>query len=217
MHHEHRTLNHGVLNMLKSHATRYLLPALLGLAIAAPAGAHQHMMQGNSGNMPGQIPGQGTGPGMMYGYGPMMGYGMGGPMMGYGMMHGGPMMGGMGMGGMGMMPCPMMGGMQYGPGYGLQLDEKQQQKMNQIREKLWQQQQEHMKEMWQHHNEMQQLWQDGRPDNDKILDAHREMQKEQLEMMEQRLKLQKEMEEVLTDEQRQQLWQMQQRIYRGGQ
>ncbi|GAA0694552.1 hypothetical protein GCM10009104_22560 [Marinobacterium maritimum] len=200
-----------------------MLPALLGLALAVPASAHQHMMQGNSENMPAQMQGQGMGmgPGMMYGYGPMMGYGMSGPMMGYGMgmgmMHGGPMMGGMGMGGMGMMPCPMMDGLQGGPGYGLQLDESQQKKMNAIREKLWQLQQEHMKEMREHHEEMQTLWREGKPDNDKILDAHREMQKDQLEMMEQRLKLQQEMDEVLTDEQRQQLWQMQRRMYRGGQ
>ncbi len=196
--------------MVRSQLTRHLLPTLLGLALALPVSAQQHMMQGNPANMPGQA--QGMGPGMMYGYGPMMGYGMAGPMTGYGMgvgmMHGGPMAGGMGM-----MPCPMMGGLQGGPGSGLQLDEDQQQKLNRIREKLWQQQQEHMQKMWQHHNEMQQLWQNGSPDTDKVLDAHSKMQKDQLEMLEQRLKLQKEMEEVLTDEQRQQMWQMQRRMY----
>ncbi len=196
--------------MFRSHFTRRLLPALLGLAIAAPVSAHQHMMQQNSANMPGQM--QGKGPGMMYGYGPMMGYGMG-----MGMMHGDPMMGGMGMGGMGMMPCPMMGGLQGGPEQGLTLDDEQQQKLNHIRQKLWQQQQEHLQKMWQHHGEMQQLWRDGKPDSDKILDAHRKMQKDQLDMLEQRLKLQQEMDEVLTDEQRQQLWQMQRRMYQGGQ
>jgi Spy/CpxP family protein refolding chaperone len=64
---------------------------------------------------------------------------------------------------------------------------------------------------------MQSLWQDGKADNDKVLDAHRQMQKSQLEMLEQRLKLQQEMEEVLTEEQRKQLWHMQRQLYRGGQ
>jgi Spy/CpxP family protein refolding chaperone len=189
----------------------------LGLTLSLPAAADHHM-QSRNGMTYG--PGQGMGPGMMQGYGGMMGYG---PMMGYGMgmMHGGPMVGmgmvGMGMGGMGMMPCPMMGGLQGGPNGGVQLDEQQQQKMNRIREKLWQQQQEHMQTMWDHHNRMQSLWQDGKADNDKVLDAHRQMQKSQLEMLEQRLKLQQEMEDVLTEEQRKQLWQMQRQLYRGGQ
>ncbi|GAA0792830.1 Spy/CpxP family protein refolding chaperone [Marinobacterium sediminicola] len=204
--------------MFRIEITRPLLPALLGLALAIPVSAHNHMMQQAPTNMPGPAMAQGMGPGMMYGYGPMMGYGMGGHMMGYGMGMGGMGMGGMGMGSMGIMPCPMMGGIQGGPNtFGLQLDENQQQRMNEIGKKVWQLYQEQMKEMWEHHNEMQQLWQDGKPDNDKLLNAHREMQQEQLEMLEQRLKLQQEMESVLTEEQRQQLWQMHRGMYRGGQ
>ncbi|PSL12518.1 Spy/CpxP family protein refolding chaperone [Marinobacterium halophilum] len=129
-----------------------------------------------------------TGPahthGHMQQYGPMMGYGMG------------------------MMPCPMMGGWQGGPGVGLQLDEAQQKKMNKIQEKFWKLQREQMEEMQEHHVEMQELWRDGTPDSGKVMDLHREMHEEQLELLEERLKLQQEMDHILTEEQRQQLRQM---------
>lgn len=202
---------------------------VLGLALSLPAVAEEYQhMQPRQGMHYGQGMMQGYGQGMMQGYGPMMGYGVGmmhggpmmaGPGMGYGMgmMHGGPMMAGPGMGyGMGMMPCPLMGGGQGMPGYGLQLDEDQRQRLAQIREQFWQQHQEQMQEMWEHHSAMQKLWLDGSPDSDKVLDAHRRMQQDQLEMLEERLKLQKEMDAVLTDEQRQQLMQMRRRMYPGG-
>ncbi|SEG67273.1 Spy/CpxP family protein refolding chaperone [Marinobacterium lutimaris] len=202
---------------------------VVGLALSLPVAADEYQhMQPHQGMHYGQGMMQGYGQGMMQGYGPMMGYGgmgmmhggpmMAGPGMGYGMgmIHGGPMMGyGMGMGGMGMMPCPLMVGAQGMPGYGLQLDEAQQEKMSQIREKFWQQQQDQMQEMWEHHSEMQKLWLDGSADNDKILDAHRKMQQDQLKMLEERLNLQKEMDAVLTDEQRQQLKQMRRGMYPG--
>lgn len=202
---------------------------VLGLALSLPVAADEYEhMQPRQGMHYGPGMMQGYGQGMMQGYGPMMGYGPGmmhgGPMMGYGMgmMYGGPMMGGMGMGGMGyggmgMMPYPMMGGQWgSGAGFGLQLDDDQQQKMAQIREKFWKFQQEHMQEMWEQHSEMQKLWLDGAADSDKLLDAYREMQKDQLEMLEERLKLKKEMDAVLTDEQREQLKQMWRGMYRGG-
>lgn len=194
-----------------THSGRWLALAL-ALGFVVTAQADNHMMKDNSDHESEPVHRQGVGPGMMYGPDSMMGYGMGGPMMGYGMMHGGPMMGGMGM-----TPCSMMGVGQGGYDYGLQLDEKQQEQMNKLCEKRWNLQQEHMKEMWEHHNEMQVLWQDGTPDSDKVLKTHRKMQKEQQELLEEQLKLQKEMEEVLTEEQRQQLRQAWQKMYRGGQ
>lgn len=96
------------------------LSAALMLALAAPAAyAHEvsHGMRGGTS----QQPEQGYGPMMGYGMGGpgMMGYGMGGPgMMGYGMMGygmGGPGMMGYGMGGPGMMGRGMMGDGAYGP------------------------------------------------------------------------------------------------------
>ncbi|MBP0047850.1 Spy/CpxP family protein refolding chaperone [Marinobacterium sp. AK62] len=192
------------------------LMLLISASLSSPAVAQHHMgstqgmgpgmMQGQS-SMPGYGMGYGYGMGMMQGYGPMMGPGMmmGGPMMGgMGMIMGGPMMGGMGM-----MPCPM----QYGNNAGIELTAQQQEQMQAIQEKHWQVHQDHMTSMQQHHARMQSLWQDGKPDNRDILDAHRDMQKLQLEMLEQRLKLQDEMEAILTDEQRESLHRMYKRGY----
>jgi Spy/CpxP family protein refolding chaperone len=140
----------------------------------------------------------------MGGYGPMMGYGMG-----MGMMHGGPIMGGMGM-----MPCPMMGGLKGGAGYAVELDEAQQKQMSKIQEQLWQQQQSHMQEMQAHQQEMMKLYQDGQPDSKQLLQAHKQMQERQLKLFEARLKAQDEMNKVLTEEQRQQIWQLQRQMFR---
>ena len=195
----------------------YVFAALTAALLSGPISAHDHMM----GSGPGNMPGQGGVPGMMQGYGPMIGYGYG-HMTGYGMA--GPMMGGaMGMGMMPggymmcNMPCPMMGGMPYGAAPGFQLNDEQQQKMQQIREQLWQHQQENMQHMWSQQQSMHKLWQNGMPSNEQILDAHRNMQKNQLDMLKLRLEMHEEMQKVLTDEQRQQLREMQKRMYQGGQ
>lgn len=181
---------------------RLLLAALLGLSLSGALAAQTPMGMGSGPHMMRQDPGvMGGGP-----YGPMMGYGMG-------MMQGGPMMGY----GMGMMPCPMTNSVQGGPGYGVPLDEAQQKKMNEIREQLWQVQQTHMQEMQAHQQEMMQLYQDGTPDNEHVLQAHKQMQKLQLKMLEARLKAQEDMNKVLTKEQRQQMLQMQRHMYRGWQ
>ncbi|MBA4502204.1 Spy/CpxP family protein refolding chaperone [Marinobacterium marinum] len=179
--------------------TRSLGMVSLALALSLPsvASADHHMpvrgdMPHGQGMMPGYGPMMGHGMGMMPGYGSMMGYGMG-------MMPGSPMMGGMGM-----MPCPMAGQ----GGYGIQLDEQQQMKMKQLHEMFWQQHQGQMQEMWKHHNELQKLMMEDIPDRDKVLDAHRKVQQDQHEMLEETLKLRKEMNAVLTDEQRQQMKQM---------
>jgi len=183
--------------MFVSKPKNCLLAVLLGLAVAVPAVAHSPREQSEIPHMPGHM--QGMGPGMMMdGYGPMMNQNMG-------MMHPGAMMYGMNM-----MPCPIPRDFSDS---GLKLNEEQQEKMSRIRSQLWQLQQEQMETMWKHHNHMQELWQQGRPDRNKILGAHKELQQQQFKTLEQRLKLQEDMEQLLTDEQRQQLWQMRQRLY----
>lgn len=46
------------------------------------------------------------------------------------------------------------------------------------------------------------------PYRNKVLEAQRELQQQQLNMLDQQLKLLEEFEQILTDEQRQKLWQM---------
>lgn len=148
---------------------------------------------------PGGGSGYGMGPGMMGGYGP--GYGMGPGMMGgYGMGPG--MMGGYGMG------PGMMGG--YGPGYAYGIDLSPEQ-----REKIAKIQQEFAKKQW---GLMTSMHSPGGPmeqmhsgDEKAARQAYEAMASAQKQMFEASLDMRKQIEAVLTPEQREQL----QRNYRG--
>jgi Spy/CpxP family protein refolding chaperone len=61
------------------------------------------------------------------------------------------------------------------------------------------------------------LYQDGQPDSKQLLQAHKQMQERQQKLFEARLKAQEEMNKVLTEEQRQQMQQMQRQMFRGWQ
>ncbi|MGD9953733.1 MAG: Spy/CpxP family protein refolding chaperone [Burkholderiales bacterium] len=179
--------------------------ALLGTAVAAfsqPYGMGPGMMGGGYG------PGYGMGPGMMGGYGP--GYGMGPGMMGggYGPGYGmGPgMMGGYGPG-YGMGPG-MMGG--NGPGfvYGLDLSAEQREKIGEIQKEFAQKHWGLMTSMHSPGGPMEQMFSG---DEKAARQAYDAMAAARKQMFEAQLDMRKQVEAVLTKEQREQL----QRNYRG--
>ena len=129
------------------------------------------------------------GPGMMGGYG--MGPGM---MGGYGMGHG--MMGGYGMG------PGMMGG--YGYGYGVDLSPEQRTKMSEIQQTLAQQHWDLMGKMRQQGYRMN-FYRDGKLDEQAARKAYEGMAASQKEMFESWLQAQKQMDGLLTPEQRQKM------------
>jgi len=187
--------------MSRFKTSRLLLAAALGLGLSATVAAQEYPEMDAGRHMAGHGPammGGGYGP-MMGGYGPMMGYGMGM------------------MGGMGMMPCPMLGGVQGGAGYGIELNEEQREQMNKIREQLWRQQQTIMGEMQADRQEMMRLYQEGQPKGKQLLQAYEQMQQRQRKLFEARLEAHEAMNKLLTEEQRQQLQQMHQQMLRGWQ
>ncbi|MBU0587196.1 MAG: periplasmic heavy metal sensor [Gammaproteobacteria bacterium] len=124
-------------------------------------------------------PGYGMGPGMMGGYG--QGYGPG-----YGMGPG--MMGGYGQG--------------YGPGIDLKLSAEQRSKItalqNELRRKHW----ETMGKMQDEQAKMAELYNADKPDAAALSASNKKLAEMQQQMFEQSLAAQKQMDELLTKEQR---------------
>jgi len=149
--------------------------------------------------------GQGMGPGMMgYGMGPgMMGQGMGPGMMGYGM---GPGMMGQGMG-PGMMGGMMGPGTMYGanPYAALDLTDAQRTKIADIQEGLWR---KHWALMGKMHEERYHMhrWMSGdAPDDAGARKAYASMAEAHKQMFDATLEARKQIEAVLTPEQRDKL------------
>jgi Spy/CpxP family protein refolding chaperone len=167
-------------------------------------------------------PGYGMGPGMMGGYGPggsgggygpgygmgpgmMGGYGMGPGMMGgYGYGMGPGMMGGYGYG----MGPGMMGGYGPGYGYGLDLSAEQREKIGKIQQEFAQKHWGLMTSMHSPGGPMEQMFSG---DEKAARQAYEAMAVARKQMFEASLDMQKQVEAVLTKEQREQL----QRNYRG--
>jgi len=164
-------------------------------------GNSQSGMMGQQGSMGPGVMGQqgGMGPGMMGqqgGMGPgMMGQQSG---MGPGMMMGGQ--GGIGHGMMGGMGPGMMMGGQAGI-----LDEEQQRSLRQMRKEFRTAHFERMAEMMNLRDDMMQLMQAPRPDPEEVQALHGQMAALQGEMMADRVRMRNRMQDMLTDEQRQQM------------
>lgn len=137
------------------------------------------------GMMGGYGPGFGTGPGMMGGYG--QGYGPG-----YGMMGGyGP--------GFGMGPG-MMGG--YGPGYDLNLSAEQRSKIAKIQDEVRRKHWELMGKMQDEQSKMVELYNADKRDDAALSASNKKIAELQQQMFEQSLSAQKQMDAILTKEQR---------------
>jgi len=140
--------------------------------------------------------GPGMGPGMMgQGYGPgMMGQGMGPGMMGYGMM------------GQGMGPG-MMGGMMYGanPYAALDLSAEQRAKISTIQEELWRKRWNLMGKMHEERYHMYQLMSGAVTDEAAARKAYQTMADAHKQMFEAMLAAHKQIDAVLTKEQRDKL------------
>jgi Spy/CpxP family protein refolding chaperone len=186
-----------------------------GMATAARAdhmAGQRGMDDGDRGMGPGMMGGYGMGPGMMggYGMGPGMmgGYGMGPGMMGgYGMGPG--MMGGYGMG-PGMMGGYGMGPGMMGPGMmmpysQLDLSDAQRAKLNGIRADMRQKQQVLGKQMRSERTKLQELYEADKPDRAAIRSQQRKILGIQRQMMDNWMAAQNQMDDLLTDEQRDEL------------
>jgi Spy/CpxP family protein refolding chaperone len=152
-------------------------------------------------------PGYGMGPGMMGGYG---GYGMGPGMMGgYGPGYGmGPgMMGGYGPG-YGMGPGMMWG---YGPGYGtgsgpaLNLSDEQRSKIDKIQEDTSRKQWELMSKMQEEQGHLNELFYSDKRDDAAISKTYKKVSELRQQMFDNSLAARKQVDGVLTKEQREQL------------
>jgi Spy/CpxP family protein refolding chaperone len=168
-------------------------------------------------------PGMGMGPGMMSGQGmmgPGMGMGMGPGMMGGQGMMGPGMMGGQGMGpgmmgGQGMGPGmmgPGMGQGMMGPGMGqgmmapdLELSDEQRSQINKIRTDARKKQLDLAKQMRSEQRKLQALYDTDKPDREAIRAQRKKIQDLQLQVMQNHMTAHNEMDDVLTDEQREQL------------
>jgi len=149
--------------------------------------------------------GQGYGPGMMgQGYGPgMMGQGYGPGMMGQGY---GPGMMGQGMG-PGMMGGMMGSGMMVGanPYAGLDLSAEQRAKVSDIQEGLWRKQWDLMGKMHEERYHMYQLMSGVTPDDASARKAYQAMADAHKKMFDAMLDARKQIDAVLTKEQREKL------------
>ncbi len=173
--------------------------ASLGLALLLAAGAVGIAgAQGMQGMMGSGMHGGGQGGKAMHGgMGmmqdcPMMGGGSGGMQ---GMMGGGMHGGGMGMAGTGMRDG--MGMMQ-----GLDLDDEQQAQLRERRSEHRHQQFSRMAEMMDLREEMHALMHSERPDPDAVRELHGHMADLHGDMMADRIRLRNDMQDMLTDEQR---------------
>jgi Spy/CpxP family protein refolding chaperone len=175
----------------------------LGLSLAMGAGGASFAMA--QGGMMGSDQEE-QGPGMMMGGGQggmgpgMMGGGQGG--MGPGMMGGGQ--GGM-MGG-GMMPCPMMGGAGMGMMQGI-LEPEQRDEMRELMQEHRPAQFERMGRMMNLRDDLMAEMQQNRPDPEAVKERHARMAELHGEMMAEKVRMHNAMQDLLTDEQRQQLQQ----------
>jgi protein CpxP len=159
--------------------------------------------------------GQGYGPGMMgQGYGPgMMGQGMGPGMMGPGMMGPGCPTGMMGYGmmgsgvGHGMMGSMMGRGMMYGidPYGALNLSAEQRGKIADIREGLWRKRWDLMGKMHEERYYMRRLMSGAAADDASARKAYQAVAEARKQMFEAMLAAHKQIDSVLTKEQREQL------------
>jgi len=150
-------------------------------------------------------PGYGMGPGMMGGYGP--GYGMGAGMMGgygpgygmgHGMMHG---LGGYGPG-YGMGPGMMWG---YGPGYALNLTDEQRGKIEKIQEDTGRKQWDLMAKMQEERALLNELFYSDKRDDAAIGKSYKKVSELRRQMFDNSLAARKQIDGVLTKEQRDQL------------
>ncbi|XKH61637.1 Spy/CpxP family protein refolding chaperone [Halomonas sediminis] len=183
------------------------LAAGLGIAASGAASA-QGMPQGGQGGMgPGMMMGGqgGMGPGMMMGGQGGMGPGM--MMGGQGGMGPGMMMGGQG----GMGPGMMMGG-QGGMGPGMMmgnmaeiLDEEQLSSLREMRQAHRSTQFERMGEMMNLRDDMMSLMRAERPDPEEVKALHGQMATLRGEMMADKVRMHNQMQDLLTDEQREQM------------
>ncbi|MFO7858409.1 MAG: Spy/CpxP family protein refolding chaperone [Ectothiorhodospiraceae bacterium] len=189
----------------------------------------QGRMQGNRGGMRdghnGQMPPRGGG-NSGHGGGMMHGRGMGMSDNGMGMMHGDRT--GMSGGGMGMMQGGRMGmsgsgmGMMQGGRMGmpdmaalnaLDLDDEQRSELLDIRSTYRKEHMDRIAEMMDLRDEMQVTMAGERPDPDRVEELHSRIASIHGEMMANRIRLQNDIDDVLTDEQRQH---MQQRMGSSG-
>ncbi|SFU96182.1 Spy/CpxP family protein refolding chaperone [Halomonas korlensis] len=171
----------------------------LALALAASMG----VAASGAVSAQGMQQGQGMQGGMGHG---MMGGGQGG--MGSGMMMGGQsgMNSGMMMGGQGgMMPCPMMSGMGGMSGMAGMLDEEQQNSLREMRQEHRTSHFERMAEMMNLRDDMMLLMQAERPDPEEVKALHGQMATLHGEMMADKVRMHNQMQDLLTDEQREQM------------
>lgn len=142
-------------------------------------------------------PGYGMGPGMMGGYG---GYGMGPGMMGPGMMGG--------YGGYGMGPGMMWG---YGPGYdaasgpALNLSDEQRSKIAKVQEDTSRKQWALMTTMQQERGRLNELYYSDKRDDAVLSKTYKKLSDLRQQMFDNSLAARKQVDEVLTKEQREQL------------
>ncbi|MBU6953604.1 Spy/CpxP family protein refolding chaperone [Hahella sp. HN01] len=106
------------------------------------------------------------------------------------------------MGGMMDLSTPRMAGL-------LGLDDKQRNKIEEIQKQLGEQQWTHFHEMYKQHAAMQSLFNKDEMDDKAILEAHRAMADAHLKMLEIQLQARRKMQEVLTEEQRERVHQIQ--------
>ncbi|MDT8879250.1 Spy/CpxP family protein refolding chaperone [Halomonas saccharevitans] len=181
------------------HVIAIALAAGLGIAASGAASAHgTHQGQHGAGGMMGYGHQGGMGPGMM-GYGQQGGMGPG--MMGYGHQGGmGPGM--MGYGQQGGMGPGMMG---YGMMQVLELEPDQRREMRELMQQHRPAQFDRMGQMMDLRMALMEEMHAEAPDPDEVKSLHDQMAELQGAMMADRVRLHNQMQDLLTDEQREQL------------
>lgn len=179
---------------------------VLGLGMGLSAAQAQGQRYGFGPMMGGPGAAYGGGPGMMYGAGPGMMYG------GPGMMYGDPddldcPYGGWGSGYQRDAPVPGWG---RGPGGSFNLTDEQRKKLQTLNEHVWKQRQEMAQKMLEQRTRLQQLQLGDDPDPEAIIKAERAMSELRLQLREAELRAQRDFEQSLNAEQRNQWRQMQQ-------
>ncbi|WGI25312.1 Spy/CpxP family protein refolding chaperone [Halomonas alkaliantarctica] len=181
------------------HKMIFAIGLVASLSVTSSAIFAQGMNQGAQGygNMMGGQGGMGSGF-MMGSQGGMYPYMMMGSQEG---MYPGMMMGGQN----GMMPCPMMGGM--GPMSSMVgiLNEQQMSSVREMRQEHRAAQLERMGEMMNLRDEMMQIMQTERPEPEEVKALHAQMANLHGEMMADNVRMHNQMQDLLTDEQREQM------------
>lgn len=180
------------------HKMIFAIGLAASLSVTSSAIFAQGMHQGAQGhdNMMGGQGGMGSGimmgsQGGMYPY--MMGSQEG--------MYPGMMMGGQS----GMMPCPMMGGMGSMSSMGGMLNEQQMSSVREMRQEHRAAQLERMGEMMNLRDDMMQIMQTERPEPEEVKALHAQMANLHGEMMADNVRMHNQMQDLLTDEQREQM------------